>query len=203
MGIFSKAQSTLLWIALMLFFMLTTRYYTVKYKKEKRDKQRITQSFAAANQQLVYYRAKNGQLVANNQVLQLKTKELEEIYPQLLLEIKNMNIKPKHVTNYSETVVQSEKHITTVIRDSVVNDTVLIRCFDYADEYYQVKGIAVNDSQSIHITSVDTLIQVVYKGKRKRPFLWVFSPRTLQQSISCKNPNATIRYAKNIEIIKK
>jgi hypothetical protein len=81
-------------------------------------------------------------------------------------------------------------------------DTVQIRVFDYEDGYYSVHGQSWGDTQRVEVKSRDTLIQVVYKGRRERPELWIFSPRKLEQRLSLKNPNARIVYNKNIQIQK-
>jgi hypothetical protein len=60
----------------------------------------------------------------------------------------------------------------------------------------------LGDSQRLQIHSTDTLTQVVFKGERIRPWLWVFSPRKLQQRVSVSNPNATIKYSQFIQIQK-
>ncbi|MBU0489989.1 MAG: hypothetical protein KKD31_18775, partial [Bacteroidetes bacterium] len=117
-------------------------------------------------------------------------------------EIRNLKIKPNRVESFTETVVETEKQITTVLRDSIIHDTIQARVFDYADEFYSVAGIAIGDTQQVHIHSTDSLIQVVYKGKRRKPWLWIFSSRKLEQAIACKNPNAIVKYSRHIEISK-
>lgn len=194
-----KALSALLFILVCLVgFEYAKLYYT-----EKRERERITKSFQASRQTLTYYRTQNGQLAAKNQALQLQYNEVKQIFPKVLDEIRNLNIKLKHVTQYSETVVKQEKEIVTKLRDSLICDTIHAKVFNYHDSFYTVKGIAVGDSQKVHISSLDSLIQVVYKGKRGHPLLWVFSRRKLEQVITSKNPNSTILYNRTIQIVKK
>ena len=199
----NNRTNQLLWLVLVIFFIGTTWYMGKKYSQERSDRLRITQSFQASNQELEYYKTRNGELVANNQALVLKVDELKEIYPEILSELRNMKIKPNRVNSYTETVIESEKQITTVLRDSIINDTIVVRIFNYRDEFYDVSGIAKGDSQKVNIHSTDSLIQVVYKGERIHPWLWIFSSRKLEQAITCKNPNATVVYSKHIEIIRK
>jgi YD repeat-containing protein len=177
--------------------------YAKMYYKEKRERERIAESFQASQQTLTYYRTQNGQLVAKNQTLQLRYNEVEQIFPKVLDEIRNLDIKPKHVTQYSETVVMQEKEIITKLRDSLICDTIHARVFNYQDSFYSVKGIAIGDSQKVHITSLDSLVQVVYKGKRIHPWMWFLSRRRLEQVITSKNPNSTILYNKTIQIVRK
>ena len=172
------------------------------YQKERKEKDRVLQSFEAVESEIKLYKTRSGELVAQNQVLQLQYDEMKKIYPQILDEIKNLDIKPRNVTHYSETLVKQDKEIQTIIRDSIIMDTIPARVFSYQDEFYQVKGIAIRDSQTVHISSIDSIIQVVYKGHRIHPRLWFLSKRKLEQTISCKNPNSTILYNKNIQILK-
>jgi hypothetical protein len=169
------------------------------YFNERKEKNRLEDSWKAANQQIVYFNAKNGNLAAKNDVLQLKYKELKEIYPKIISEIKNLRVNPRRVEHYSETVVHQQKDIVTTLRDSLIFDTVHVRVFNYKDEFYTIKGIAVGDTQKVHIESRDSLIQVVFKGERYKPWLWIFSRRKLQQVVSSKNPNSKIEYSRSIE----
>jgi hypothetical protein len=190
-------------IFIFIFIGFVGFEYAKMYYKEKRERERISESFQASQQTLTYYRTQNGQLAAKNQTLQLRYNEVQQIFPKVLDEIRNLNIKPKHVTQYSETVVKQEKEIVIKLRDSLICDTIHARVFSYQDSFYKVKGIAVGDSQKVHISSLDSLVQVVYKGKRIRPWLWVFSRRKMEQVITSKNPNSKIMYNRTIQIVKK
>jgi hypothetical protein len=184
----------------MLLFGGTSFYILRLYLSEMKDKNRLENSFAAENQQLKYYTTRNGQLAAKNDVLLLRFNEIKNIYPEIIAEIKNLKINPRQVENYSETIIKQEKDIVTALHDSIIFDTVPVRVFNYHDEFYTVKGIAIGDTQKVHIESRDSLIQVVFKGERYKPWLWIFSKRKLQQRVRCKNPSSTIYYAKNILI---
>ena len=170
------------------------------YLKERGHRITLERSFEAANKSLVYYKTKNGQLAAQNEVMNLKYGELKDIYPNIVKEIRNLDIKPQRVTQYAQTVVRQEKEIVTHLKDSIIRDTVVERTFSYQDRFYSVHGEAVGDTQRVHITSRDSLIQVVYKGPRYHPWLWVFSKRKFLQVITCKNPNSTVLFNQFIQI---
>jgi hypothetical protein len=187
---------------LMLLFGYTTFEYAKKYFAEKKGKNRLENSIVDAGKALQYYKTKNGQLVAKNNVLQLKYSETKSIYPKIIEEIRNLDIKPRNVHHYTETVLSNEKNIITTIRDSLIYDTIHARVFNYNDPFYTIAGIAVGVTQKVHIKSRDSLIQVVYKGERYNPWLWIFSKRKLQQSILTKNPNSKVEYCRHIEIVK-
>ena len=143
----------------------------------------------------------NGRISATNQVLQLKNKELKKRIPQLHQEIKALNIKPRRTESLSASAFTTETRVETVLKDSTVFDTVPVKQFSYTDEFYRIHGFSVNDTQHLSITYQDTLIQTVYRGKRKRPWLWIFSPRRLEQRVALNNPNATINYSQHIQIL--
>jgi len=170
------------------------------YFKERKEKARLQNSFAAAETSLSYYKAKNGELVAKSSALELRFREMEQIYPQVVAELKNLGVKPRHVNTFTETVVKNEKEIVTHIKDSTIMDTVRARVFSYQDSFYTIQGIAIGDTQKVHITSRDSIIQVVYKAKRYRPWLWILSRRKLEQVITFKNPNSTVLYNRTIQL---
>ena len=144
----------------------------------------------------------NGKLVGQNKVLELKINELNVLIPKLHKEIESLGVNPKRATSLSETSFTMETHIQTVIQDSTVIDTIPIKHFHYQDEFFCINGFASNNSQQLSISYQDTLIQTIYRGKRKKPWLWIFSPRQLEQRVALKNPNATINYTHHINIIK-
>lgn len=186
----------------MLLFGGTSFYFFRLYLNEQKDKNQLEKSFAAANQQIKYYTTRDGQLAAKIDVLQLRYNELKDIYPEIISELKNLKINPRQVTNYSETVIHQEKDIVTNLHDSIIYDTIPVRVFNYHDEFYTIRGIAIGDTQKVHIESRDSLIQVVFKGERYKPWLWIFSRRKLQQVIRVSNPNNNIEYSRSIEIEK-
>ena len=196
-------KDKVIFTVLFLFVCCVGFEFARLYYGERKEKNRLQNSFAAAETAISYYKAKNGDLVAKTSALELRYNEVAQIYPQIIAEIKNLDIKPRHVTTYAETVVKNEKEIVTRLRDSTIRDTVRARVFNYRDSFYSVQGIAIGDSQQVHITSRDSIVQVVYKAKRYRPWLWILSRRRIEQVITFKNPNSTVLYNRTIQISKK
>ena len=190
-------MTVLLTIAIIASIILGGELY-----KAKDNYKRIKRSFASSSQDLQYTKLENGKLAAKVDVLQLKHSELNKIFPEILNEIRNLNIKSKRVEYYSETIIKHEHNISSELKDSLLPDSNHIQYFDYKDEYYKVKGEIKHDSVRMNIISSDSLIQVVYRGKRIRPWLWFFSPRPLEQLIYSKNPNSKISYQKTIKLSK-
>lgn len=151
---------------------------------------------------LDFVRTQNGTLAAQANVLLLRTNELKQMFPAQAKSITDLGVKISRATQVSSSVIESEKNIVTVVRDSIVHDTVRVKVFSYQDQWYQVAGISDNNTQRLQIHTTDTLTQVVFKGEREKPWLWIFSPRKLQQRVSVSNPNATIKYSSLIQIQK-
>ncbi len=152
--------------------------------------------------EISFVKTQNGKLAAQTDLLLLRTNELKTLFPIEAKRISDLGVNVSKATQVSTTVVETQKNIITLIRDSIVNDTIHVKVFEYKDQWYQISGIAKGDSQRLKIHSTDTLTQVVFKGERIHPWLWVFSPRKLQQRVSVSNPNATIKYSQLIQIQK-
>ena len=162
----------------------------------------MSSNMKAITASLDYVRTQNGKLAAQTNVLLLRTNELKTLFPVQAKSVRDMGIKLNRATQLSTTVIETQKNIVTVLRDSIVHDTVRVKVFSYRDQWYQVAGISDNNSQRLQIHTTDTLTQVVFKGEREKPWLWIFSPRKLQQRVSVSNPNSTIKYSNLIQIQK-
>ena len=182
-----------------LFFLLAIKL-TSLVRSQSRENDRLSKTLAQTVQQLKEIQTQSGQLAVENEVLQLRLKELSTLYPKLLDEIRNLKINPKRAESISSTAINTEKRIVTVLRDSIIHDTIPVKVFSYKDNYYQVQGIAHDSTQEVKINYQDTLVQVVYLGPREKPWLWIFSPRKLQQRATLKNTNARITYSEFIQI---
>jgi hypothetical protein len=162
----------------------------------------MTSNLQTLTSSLDYVRTQNGKLAAQTDVLLLRTNELKQTFPAQAKSITDLGVKISRATQVSSTVIESEKNIVTLVRDSIVHDTINVKVFSYQDQWYQVAGISDKNSQRLQIQTTDTLTQVVFKGEREKPWLWIFSPRKLQQRVSVSNPNATIKYSSVIQIQK-
>jgi len=192
-------------ILIIIIIVLSTAVYVGfnLYISQKKDNNRLSNNLKSINQNLTYYKSRNGQLVGKNSVLAFRLSEFKSSFSGLSDEIQDLKLKVNRISSVSNTVIQSEKHITTRIKDSLINDTVIAKIFNYKDSFYNIKGVAIGDIQKVSVQSKDSILQVVYKGKRRKPYLWFLSKRQLEQVITSKNPNSKITYSKFIKIIKK
>lgn len=190
------------YILVLFLAMAIAIGYGIKLDNERETTKRLTSNIEAQNSQLAYYDSENGFLIAKSKVLEFTNSELETTNQSLEQELKNLKIKANRVTDYSKTATQTNYTITTKIRDSILFDSVQSSVFSFDNNWVSIRGMAQGDTQTLAIHSIDTLVQVVYKGKRRKPYLWFFSPRLLEQVIYSKNPNTLIVYNKTIHIVK-
>ena len=194
---------TLSYILVLFLTMAIAVGFAIKLDKEQKTSKRLTNNIETQNSKLAYYDSENGFLIARNQVMQFTNSELETTNQSLEQEMKDLKIKTNRVTNYSKTATQTTYSITAKLRDSLIQDTISASVFSYNNNWVSIRGMAQGDTQTLAIRSIDTLVQVVYKGKRRTPYLWFFSPRILEQVIYSKNPNTMIVYNKTIHIVKR
>lgn len=194
-----KVLTYSIWLNVLLFslMMLTSH----RASKSLAGYKRVIVANKQLNTQYSNVLDINGRIVVQNQALKLKNQELEALVPGLHKEIKALQVNPSRVESVSASSFSSHTSVQTVLRDSTVFDTVPLKQFSYTDEFYRIHGFSVNDTQHLSITYQDTLIQTVYRGKRKKPWLWIFSPRQLEQRVALKNPNARINYSQHIQIL--
>ena len=191
---------SVLGIGLALALILSFSFWRL-WTVEKDNYQRIFKAGEAQGQEITTLRLENGQLASENRVLQLKSKELAALLPELAAEVRGLNVRLGKAQSVSATGFTVQTPATVLLRDSVIFDTVQVRVFDYQDGFFTVQGKAMGNRQHLELSYQDTLVQVVYRGERERPWLWIFSPRKLMQRVSLKNPNTHIHCTQQIEII--
>ncbi len=172
--------------------------------REKKKNQRIIHSSENLHRELTQMRTQSNGLMAQNEVLRLSNSELQILLPGLRQEIENLKIKNHRAKQIALTTYKIDTLLTVQIRDSMVIDTIRdtleVKIFQYDDSYLQLRAKMHEDIAQLQVNYVDTLIQVVYRGEREKPWLWIFSRRKLLQRVSLKNPNARIHYSRVIEI---
>jgi len=189
-------------IILLIISIMVSLWLAKELVQTKQNYNRVKQSFADSGKELIQFRTRNGKLASQLDVLQFRNAEINKIFPEIIAEIKNLKIKNRLATQFSETIIQNQIEISTELQDTIIEDSIKVQVFDYKDEFYKIKGQIESDSINLQITSSDSIIQVVYKGSRNRPWLWILSKRKLEQVIYSKNPNSEIQYSRVIEIVK-
>ena len=160
--------------------------------------------------ELTELRTAHGRLAYEHRVLILDREELAALVPELHKEIAELRVNASRAASVARTgfAVRTEERV--ILRDSVivvhdtvhheVRDTLRLQAFDFSDGYLTVSGISDGTTQRLTASYSDTLVQVVYRAERPRPWLWFFSPRRLRQRVMLKNPSATIHFSEIIEL---
>ena len=187
-------------LVLSLSLAITLGYYN-RVHSQKKTIARLEHNLSVQENSLQYYKTKQGELAAQNSVLEYTISELQKTEQKQIRELSNLGISPRHVSQISTTASAMEYEFSATQYDTLISDSIA-RAFFMSDRWIQMRGVQQGDTQHISVQIVDTIVQVVYRGKRKKPYLWVFSPRTLQQVIYSKNPHTTIVYNKTIKISK-
>lgn len=203
-------------IGIILFCILTSLAAVVNYVMYNHQKKyaamlesNIRYGYETGFRIIDSYKTKNGQLAARNYVLEMTTHEIRNGLAQdVIRQLDNLGIKPKQVTNYSQTVINHEKEIVARLRDSVIFDTAHVSCINYSDRFYEISGYIMDNNEHLKIKSSDSLTQVIYHGARfnkkghKVPGICFWIPRRLEQVITSNNPSSQITYSKTISVKK-
>ena len=199
----SRMMATSFRVGLILVLFTTVVLMGKKIANLSQENNRLHNNLIASHQTITELQSESGKPMIQSEALELRIKELSQLYPQLLDEIKNLKVKPTRVKSISENGIISHSEIVAPIKDSVAKDSAVFKTFSYHDDWNDVKGVATADSQRVNIYSIDTLVQVVYKGERENKWLWFFSPRKLMQRVTLKNPNTKIIYSQVIQLQKR
>jgi hypothetical protein len=184
----------------MAVLILALWIYWKSNKHLRAENSRLTHSIQNLGGTLTYLKGENGKLIAQTDLLSLRLAEIKNLFPDKLQAIKSLQIKPSRAKQVSTVGLVSQKTILTILRDSIILDTILVRVFHYSDPWLELDGIAVGDTQKVRVRLSDTLVQLVFKGERPNPWLWVFSPRKLQQRAQLTSPYSNIFYQQTINI---
>ena len=187
---------------MFLLAMLTLALW-IFWKSNKRlraEKARMAHTLESLGGTITYLKSENGKLIAKGDVLNLQLSELKELFPKTIAGIKALGVAPSRVSQVSGIGFTHQRNVITHIHDSILYDTIPVKIFKYQDPWLSLSGMAIGDSQSVQLNLTDTLFQLVYKGDRFRPWLWIFSKRKLQQRAQLSNPYSNITYQQVITI---
>jgi len=141
---------------------------------------------------------------ASIRVLNLRVREIKELYPTIEHEIKSLSVKLKNAKTITNTVTQHNHTFKTTVRDSVIYDTIPAQFATYVDAFTYFNWLYPVGSDSALVTYqvTDSLLQVV-SAKRPAgfPFGWGwFNKKQLVQDVKTLNPNTKIKYSRVLEV---
>ena len=155
-----------------------------------------------------------GEKSASDQALMLTKKELSKVIEQdqqIQRALKDsLKIKDKQVQKLSKSTTRTQINFKTVLVDSVVlHDSVrlvaseALKTFKFKDTWNSVRGMIVNDSISMKIQTVDTLVIVDYRYKEGKWFLSkIFKKWKSKMNVVNSNPSASYHISTRIEKVK-
>lgn len=190
--------------AILAIALIGTFYFSI-YLLDSLDAKSSTLKAMVVSKQnaergLEVIQLQNNQLAYQNEVLQLETKAIKQVFPTIQNEINELRVKLSRVKSYSNHSLQLDVPLFIPFQDSLLSDSTRIKQFHYQDPHFRIQGIERKDSIECQIQYLDTLQQVVFRGERTKPWLWIFSKRKLMQRISLKSPYAKISYSQHLEI---
>jgi hypothetical protein len=130
--------------------------------------------------------------------LTLNLSSAKEYYQRLIKEAKEAGVKEGRINSITELGTNTSDTIIVRLKDSIIiYDT--LKCFDYNDEFMDMKGCIRNDSLSLNYSNTDSLIQFVSRVP-KQWWFFKWGTKAIQQTIISKNPKTKFTYQKYIEI---
>lgn len=123
-------------------------------------------------------------------------------FQKLLSEINGIKKNLKNLVSASQTSTSTETNIYTKLKDSIINDTVLIECMEpYEDKFLSIKG-CFGPGQKLNVTSRDSLTQAIFKSHTHK-FLFIKWGKVYESEIVSANPNTVINYNRTVQILKR
>lgn len=146
---------------------------------------------------LAYYKTKYGSTVAENQSLEVSTKELKQLMQNELKEIRSVVGSINNIQNITKIQYgYNGKVITPLHHTYFVDgaDTLPVDTFTYKDNYLALNGAIKQDSVAINYRITDTLEVIQYKKRIN----W-FKKQTYV-AVKLRNPNLTITNLQDYQI---
>lgn len=186
---------------LIIILVIIIFFLSRSLHRQRQENDRLSSNQTALFQDISYYRTRDSLSAASVERLTLTKKELEQNCEALARDIKDLKIKLKRVQSVSQTSIETEHIIRTVVRDSlIVRDRIdTLQCIDYHDNYLTLSGCIEHNHFSGHIMSRDTLLQVIHRVPHKWWFI-KWGTKAIRQEIVSKNPHAQIVYSRYIEV---
>lgn len=190
-------------IGLLFLSFIIIAVLTGALKRANREKERtVINQRILLEDSIMKYKARNRQLVASVEQLELSLTEVKQNRTKLIKEIHNMKIRPKDAIAIGETITETAVQIKAPIREEKSLETgkvALQKVFDWSDAWTNINGRIEEDSLTLQYNSLDTLVQVIHVEKHK--FLFIrWGVKAIRQSVTLKNPNARIVGSEYIKI---
>lgn len=212
---------------LVLFGLLWVQ--TVRLRGERAERRRMQSNNEVLTDSVEFYRTESGRSAASRQVFELRASELERYNAQLAATVRELRIKARRLEAAAMTATRTEVQITAPLEpagpqpsawekygagvrkaaDSVkaaldrkfsgLPKVPEAKVFRWSDRHVSIDGVIRADSVSCHVSSIDTLQQVVHRVPRR--FLFIrWGTKAVRQEVVSSNPHTQIVYTEYIEL---
>lgn len=153
---------------LIVIFCLFKRVGTLK---DERDRYESNTNVLLS--ELTTYKTKDSLNVTRIDELRLREDEFSRYMRETSDLVKTLNVRNRELTKAITATTNNDTHIITVVKDSVLYDTLTAKCIDYDDAYIQVHGCATSDTFVGDVSVTDSLyVFETVEYKRFLGFLW-------------------------------
>lgn len=196
----------LILFALLAIFTGTTFAQCKRINKLEKENERIEQTNHSLLSDVENYKTVQGLNAVKVGELQLTLKEFRKFRSDDALEIKQLKIKNRELSNLNKISTSTINEVRTVLKDSIVyRDRLVVKelkCIDLAGPYLTVKGcIDSGEFNGTINTYQDLSIAITIKRKRFLGFLWKTKKiKDTHVDIVSSDPNTTITRAEIIRI---
>lgn len=207
--ILGKIKLTPILIALALAGAGLIIHQRNQISKLKKENERVSNNFFAANQEIKTVRNKNGELSSTVNQLNLTVSELKQYSEQTASELNNMRVKLKNVSNITHFQTRIVYKVDTVFAGDTVHDGDHIspggsKAFriknDWIDNSFQVRTDSNTVSVSNYSLAVRDSIITVTETQYKR--FWIFWKRPVGVKLHIKsfNPYSNFEKIESIQL---
>ena len=218
-------------IALLVLFGLLW-VQTVRLRGERSERRRVESNNEVLTDSVKFYRTESGKSAASRQVLELRASEMERYNAQLAATVRELRIKVRRLEAAATTTTRTEVQITAPLEPAGrqpsagekygaalrrAADSVKARLareyfgqqkiaeekvFRWSDRHVSISGLIRDDSVRCHVSSIDTLQQIVHRVPRR--FLFIrWGTKAIRQEVVSSNPHTQIVYTEYIELKRK
>lgn len=174
---------------------------TYANRKLRNEVRRTRENVETLQEGITRYRTSDSLNAISVGRLTLTKREMKEREADLLQQVDKLNIKVRRLNAVLETQSEAKAEVVTILRDSVINDTTVLKCLKYDDNYFRIDACIHADTLQGTLRYTDTLIQVLHRVPRKFWFIrW--GTKAVKQDAYFANPNAVINYSRYIELKK-
>lgn len=168
------------------------------YFKEVSKNNRLTANIEALNTEAESFKTRAGQQASLIAAQEITISELRRVYPVLRSQLHNLYINPGRFLSATTTAQELRASIAAPILPATDPQPaqqlkpIEPRRFAWSDEWISITGTIYADTVKTEIAATDTIFVSTYKGERRKPWAWIFSPRKTETAATNANPYINI-----------